>query len=137
MKSKIKYLSIALLSFATIGFNSCSKDGSSPIEVAEGTFVGEMTVYPAAGGLKTFEKGSVTITKAGEGQLKVTPDPSTGGSPRVFNVFDEDGAIVNKEDDPNGVFIYYIDNQTVVITSTKTTATAKDNHFRIRGDRKK
>lgn len=131
MKSKFNYLMSLLAVVVLVAITSCSDD-DVPIDSAVGTFKGELTVYPPKSGGKVYPDATVTITKVDNDKLKVTPDPSTQGPAVTFSVFNEDGAIVNAEDDPTGVFIYYSDEKSIIISS-QDASDIQTTSIRFRG----
>ena len=129
-----KLFTVALLSLAVFLLCSCSKeDDVNSIDVALGTYVGNLTVYPKSGPSKAFANSTVTLTKESEGKIKVTPISSSGGSPIVFDVFTEGSWVVNPEDDPKGVFLYNHEDGSLSVTLMDGIV---QNSFYFKGYRK-
>ena len=125
MKMKSKLLSVIFITFFAFTAISCSKEDNVPVNEAVGTFTGNLTVYPKTGPSKAYSNSILTITSAGEGKIKVSPAASTNGTPETFEVFSEAGSIVNPENDPKGIFIYYAEDKSLNVSTLTGTATMK------------
>lgn len=132
MRTKNKLCCLAFIALTTIGFSGCSKDDDVSNSDVEGTYAGEMTVYPATG-IKTFDNTTLTITSAGEGKVKVTPAANTGGVAEIFDVFPEDGYIVNPENDPKGTFLFYGKDNSLTVSTLGDGNLKKPGQFRFKG----
>ncbi|GGE20147.1 hypothetical protein [Sphingobacterium cellulitidis] len=131
MNLKIKLFSPAIIAIIALVSTSCSKDDKVPLDAALGTYKGSMTTYPPNSPLQIFDNTTVTVTSAGEGQLKVTPASNTKASARTFLVFTEDGGIYNSEDDSKGIFIYDDETDELIVNTSRTNP--KETGFRFKG----
>src|SRR5690606_14859534 len=95
---------------------SVPQPGKGSIEMAVGTFKGQMTVFRAEGGDEDYYDAVVVVTKVGAEQLKAeakSGEAYSDASPKTFKVT-VDGmgmAVSAKTGSPEGSFLYISDGR--------------------------
>lgn len=124
----------------TLSFNSCSKDdgpGSGGIDMAAGTFKGKLTLYPANGQSSEHFDAIVTVSKAGEGKLTVTPkagESYSNASPKTIPVTTEglgNLGVSNVAGAVEAIFVYKADIKSLNLVTKQQAST--ENTFAFEG----
>ncbi len=139
-KINLKRLSFAPVCIFILGMllGGCSKDdndtpGSNNIDIAVGTFKGNLTVFdrPSSPSSQIYYNAIVTVTKVGDNQLKVTAktgEAYSDATPATFTDARYQNGIV-QSNTVSGSLVYLGSNKELSVTTDKQTATDRSFTF--------
>ncbi|MFD2554256.1 hypothetical protein [Sphingobacterium tabacisoli] len=118
------FLAVMLFACASLIFASCSKDDDKApeggsIDAAIGTYVGTVKVI----GGKDYYNAVINVTKVDASHVKIeakSGEEYSGVAPKTMKVSNTHNISINTLSEPNGSFLYSIEDKTVILMTSKT-----------------
>ncbi|TDQ73521.1 hypothetical protein [Sphingobacterium yanglingense] len=116
------FLAVMFFACASLIFASCSKDDDktpSGIDAAIGTYIGKIEVI---GGADYFD-AIIKVSKVDDSHIKIeakSGEKYSGVAAKTMKVSNTHNISINTLNEPNGSFLYSIDDKTVILLTEQT-----------------
>lgn len=116
------FLAVLFFALVSVAISSCSKDDDGPsggIDAAVGTYIGTIDLI----GDQKFFNAIVVVSKVDNEHIKIAAKSGEDYSmvtAKTVKVTNNSGYSIQTVNDPNGTFLYVINDKTVTLLTTET-----------------